>query len=89
MALGAQHQQIMWLILRQSFVQLAIALPLGAAGAFGVGRLLESVIVKTNCRDIALIGTIALLMIVVSAAACIAPARRAMGLDPLTALRRD
>src|SRR6185295_18664478 len=38
MALGAPQAAIVWLILRRSFVQLAVALPLGAAGAFGVGR---------------------------------------------------
>ena len=89
MALGAQHQQIVWLILRRSLLQLAVALPLGAAGAVGVGILLQSVIVKTNGRDGVLIGAIAFVMVVVSLAACIGPARRAMRLDPVTALRRD
>lgn len=69
--------------------QLSTALPIGVAGALGVGRLLQSVIVKTNGRDVLLIGAIALLMIVVSLAACIWPARRAMRLDPVSALRRD
>jgi hypothetical protein len=31
---------LMWLVLRHTLVQLAIGLPLGVAGAFGVGRLL-------------------------------------------------
>src|SRR5262249_10559262 len=44
MALGAQPQQVVWLILRRSLVQLAVALPIGVGGAVGVGRLLESVI---------------------------------------------
>jgi putative ABC transport system permease protein len=89
MALGAQPTAIVWLILRQSLVQLAVALPLGAAGAFGVGRLLQSVIVKTNGRDGLLIGAIAFVMVAVSLVACVGPARRATRLDPLTALRRD
>jgi predicted permease len=89
MALGAEPGQIVWLILRRAFVQLGIALPLGVAGAFGVGRLLQSVIVKTNGRDILLIGAIALLMILVSVAACVWPARRATRLDPVAALRND
>jgi predicted permease len=89
MALGAQPPQIVWLILRRSLVQLAVALPIGVAGAFGVGRLLQSVIVKTNGRDVLLISAIALLMIGVSLAACVWPARRATRLDPISALRRD
>ena len=69
---------MLWLILRRSLAQLAIALPMGVAGAFGVGRLLESVIVKTNGRDLLTISAITLLMVAVSLAACVWPARRAM-----------
>ena len=89
MALGAQPQQVVWLILRRSLAQLAVALPIGIAGAVGVGKLLESVIMKSDGRDVSLIGAIALLMILVSLAACTWPARRAMRLDPVTALRHD
>ena len=89
MALGAQRLQVVWLILRRSVLQLAIALPIGVAGAVGVGRLLQSVIVKTEGRDLALLGGIALLVVVVSLVACVWPARRAMRLDPVSALRHD
>jgi putative ABC transport system permease protein len=88
-ALGAQANQVVWLILRRSLVQLAIALPIGIAGAFAVGRLLQSVVVKTNGRDLLTIAAIALLMVAVSLAACIWPARRAMRLDPVSALRYE
>ena len=42
MALGAQGNQVAWLFLRRSFIQLAIGLTLGVAGAFGVGQLFSS-----------------------------------------------
>ena len=42
MALGAQGNDVSWLFLRRSFVQLAIGLTLGVAGAFGVGQLFAS-----------------------------------------------
>ena len=67
-ALGGQGSEIVWLILRRSLLQLAIALPIGIAGAFGVGRLLQSVIVKAS-GDALTIAAITLLMIVVSIAA--------------------
>jgi len=89
MALGAQARQVVWLILRRSLGQLAIALPIGVAGAVGVGRLLQSVIVKTEGRDLLTISAITLLMIAVSLAACLWPARRAMRLDPVSALRYE
>jgi putative ABC transport system permease protein len=88
-ALGAQAAQIVWLILRQSFTQLAISLPIGAAGAIAVGRLLQSVLVKSDGRDAVTIGAIAVVMVAVSLAACAWPARRAMRLDPVSALRYE
>ena len=89
MALGAQSTQVMWLVLKRSLVQLAVGLPIGIAGAFGVGKLLQSLLVQTSARDpVTLIG-IALMMVCVSLAACFWPARRATRLDPVTALRYD
>ena len=73
MALGAQPAQVMWLVLRRAFVQLGVGLPLGIAGAFGVGRLLQILLVQTSPRDPVTIGSIALLMMVVSMAACVWP----------------
>jgi predicted permease len=89
MALGAQPGQVMWLVLRRAIVQLAIGLPLGIAGAFGVGQLLQTLLVQTSSRDPVTIASIALLMIVVSLAAGFWPARRATRLDPVSALRYE
>jgi putative ABC transport system permease protein len=88
MALGAQPPQVMWLVLRRSLIQLAIGLPIGVAGAFGVGRLLQTIL-ATSGRDPLTIGGIIALMIGVSIAACVWPARRATRLDPLKALRYE
>jgi len=89
MALGAQAEQVWWLILKRSLVQLAIGLPVGIAGAFGVGKLLQSVLVQTSTRDPLTIASIAVLMMFVSLAACFWPARRATRLDPVSALRYE
>jgi len=89
MALGAQSGQVLWLVMRRALVQLAIGLPIGIAGAIAVGRLLQSVLAQTNGRDPATIGAIALLIGVVSVAACFWPARRATRRDPVAALRND
>jgi predicted permease len=89
MALGAQPGSVLWLVLRRALGQLAIGLPIGIAAAFRVGRLLQSLLVQTSARDPLTIAAIAILMIVVSVAACLWPARRATRLDPVSALRNE
>jgi putative ABC transport system permease protein len=89
MALGAQPEQVLWLVLRRALVQLAIGIPVGIAGAFGVGRLLQILLVQTSGRDPLTIASIAVLMIAVSIAACFWPAQRATRLDPVSALRYE
>ena len=89
MALGAQAQQVWWLILRGSVVQLTIGLAIGIGGAVGVGKLLESLLVKTSSRDAVTLTAIAGLLVLVSLAACFWPALRATRLDPVTALRYE
>jgi predicted permease len=89
MALGAEGRQVMWLVLRRALVQLAVGLPVGIAGAFAVGRLLQSLLVQTSSRDPLTIALIGALMVVVSIAACLWPARKATRLDPAVALRYE
>ena len=91
MALGAQGNEVAWLFLRRSFVQLGIGLTLGIAGAFGVGTLFSQtqLLIQNKAGDPITIGGIALLLALVASVACFIPAKRATRLDPLVALRRD
>jgi putative ABC transport system permease protein len=89
MVLGAKPLQVIWIFLRRAFIQLAIGLTIGLAGAIGVGQLLQSFLVQTSARDPMTLTIIATLLIVVSVAACIWPARVATRLDPLAALRHE
>ena len=89
MAIGAQSSQVLWLMMRQALWQLAIGLPIGVAGAFAVGRLMQNVLAQTSGRDPLTIGAIAVVMCLVSLAACFWPARRATRLDPVAALRNE
>ena len=89
MALGAQPKQVWWLIARRAFVQLAIGLAIGMPGAFGVGMVLQSLLVQTSPSDPTTLISIAMLLIAVAVTACYWPARRATRLDPLVALRYE
>jgi putative ABC transport system permease protein len=89
MALGAQPEQVLWLVMRRALLQLAIGLPIGVAGAFAVGRLMQSVLAQTSGRDPLTIGAIAMVMCLVSLVACFWPARRATRLDPVAALGNE
>jgi putative ABC transport system permease protein len=87
MALGAQPKQVWWMVLRAALIRLAIGLAIGAGGALGVGRLLQSVLVQSGSRDAATLTAISALLAVVAVCACFWPARRATRLDPVDALR--
>jgi ABC-type antimicrobial peptide transport system permease subunit len=89
MALGAEPRQILWLVLRRTLVQLAIGLPIGLAGAYGVGRLLEGFLVRTSPSDPVTLVLIVVILVSVAMLACLWPARRAARFDPMVALRAD
>jgi putative ABC transport system permease protein len=89
MALGAQAAQVQWLILRRSLVHLATGLGIGIGGAWGVGRLLDSVLVQSGSRELVTLTSIVALLIGVSMFACYMPARRATRLDPVNAIRNE
>jgi putative ABC transport system permease protein len=89
MALGAQPRQVWWLILRRGLLQLAVGVVLGLAGAVGVGRLIQSMLVQTSPADSVTLASIVALLIVVGIAACLWPARQATRLDPAVALRYE
>ena len=89
MALGAERKQVWWLILRRGIFQLATGLVLGLAGALGVGRLLQTLLVGTEPADPVTLVIICLVLITVAVAASVWPARRATQLDPVKALRYE
>lgn len=88
-AIGATPHDIRQLVLRQGMLPLGIGLAIGLAGSFAVNRLLQSQLVGTSPDDpITLAGASAVLL-VAALLGCLIPARRAMRVDPVVALRHE
>ena len=88
-ALGAQARQIWWLVTRRASKQLAAGLVIGALGVLAVGRVLPAVLFGMSAADPLTIDAVAGLLLAIGIAACVIPARRAMRLDPVAALRAE
>jgi putative ABC transport system permease protein len=88
-ALGAQRYEIVWLILKEGARFAALGITFGLAGAFVVTRWLSSELYGVSAVDPLTYTTVAAAMAVVTILACYVPARRAMRIDPMSALRYE
>jgi predicted permease len=89
MALGAQTSQVIQLVLRQGMLLAAIGLGLGLFAAFGSTRLAGSLLYGVNPSDPVIFVGVTALLALAAFAACYFPARRALKINPVTALRTD
>ncbi|HSE34199.1 MAG TPA: ABC transporter permease [Pyrinomonadaceae bacterium] len=88
-ALGAQRRTVAWLVLRESLLLVLAGLVLGVPAAIFAARLISSQLFGVTPTDVTtLIGAGLVLTVVALVAACV-PARRAMKVDPLVALRYE
>jgi predicted permease len=86
-ALGSRPAQIGWLVAQRALRQLAVGLSIGLAGSLAANQILRGVMIGIRPGDYwTLVGVAALLM-VVTFIATLVPARRAMRLNPVNALR--
>ena len=89
LALGATPSQVGGLIVRQG-VTLAIAgVCLGVVGALAATRLIEGLLFSVSATDPAVYSGLIAVLLAIAALACYVPARRAMKIDPVTALRAE
>ena len=89
MALGAQRRDVMRLILVQG-ARLAFAgLAIGALAAFGLTRLMSSLLYGISASDPLTFAAVAIALLAVALLACYIPAQRAMRVDPMVALRYE
>jgi putative ABC transport system permease protein len=89
LALGASPGDVLRLVLRRGLSLIVLGTAIGVAGAFGAARLLADLLYGVTPADAPTYAAGAGLLILVGAAACYLPARRAMRLDPVAILRAD
>jgi predicted permease len=89
MALGARGAALLSMLLRDLLTVLAVGLGIGAIAALAAGRLVRSILYGLTPADPATLTISVLLVCTAAAAATYLPARRALGIDPVRALRFD
>ncbi|PYI47954.1 MAG: hypothetical protein DMF11_04985 [Verrucomicrobia bacterium] len=89
MALGAQTSQVIRLVLRQGMLLAAIGLGFGLFAAFGSTHLAGSLLYGVSPNDPVIFVGVTSLLAFAAFAACYFPARRALKIDPITALRTE
>ncbi|MES1260088.1 MAG: FtsX-like permease family protein, partial [Acidobacteriota bacterium] len=89
MAIGGTAGDIRKLILRQGMLPLGIGLTLGLLASFAVNRVLKSFLVDVSPSDPISLALACVVLMVAALLGCLIPARRAMRVDPVVALRHD
>jgi ABC-type antimicrobial peptide transport system permease subunit len=88
-ALGAKRTEVLLLVLRQSALLALIGVGIGLGGALLLTRLMTTLLYGVAASDPATYAGVATLLVAVALAASYLPARRAMRVDPVVALRYE
>lgn len=86
-ALGSGVQRVFRMVLREGAAIVGIGLALGIAGAFALGRLIESQLYGVGVTDPLVLSGVVAVLALVGLVACLIPARRATRIDPVVALQ--
>jgi ABC-type antimicrobial peptide transport system permease subunit len=89
MALGARQREVLWMVLRETVLLIAIGITVGLLCAVGASRLLASQLYGVEPTDAVTLSAASMLLATVAVFAGYLPARRASRVDPLVALRYE
>ena len=87
MALGAGRSEVLGMVLREGLGLVAVGLALGIAASILLTRLMTGLLFHVHATDPLTFVGMAVILVLIAAAACLAPARRASAVDPMVALR--
>jgi predicted permease len=87
-ALGAQRAHVFRIVMASAAASVGVGIVAGLVLSIGLNRFISSWVGNTTDHSVIALG-VALLLLAVAAAACVLPARRALSVDPMTALRRE
>jgi putative ABC transport system permease protein len=87
MALGARREEVLRMVVAQGVILTSLGLVLGLAGALGITRLASSLLFEVSPTDPLTFALISIVLAAVALFACYLPARRAVKVDPVVALR--
>lgn len=89
MALGARRHEVVVLVARGGMRLALLGIVIGLAGAYGLGRLMQSTLYGVGAVDFGSLAAVSVLLLAVAALACWLPARRSAAIDPMQALRNE
>ncbi|MEP6494919.1 MAG: ABC transporter permease [bacterium] len=89
MALGAEDRSVLMLVMSEGVLLCAIGLVVGLAASVGIGRALAAMLVGVRAFDLPTVASTSLLLAIVAVAASVVPARRALRVNPIAALRGE
>jgi putative ABC transport system permease protein len=89
MALGAQRSNVLLLVVGQGIKLAVLGVVIGIAAALGLTRLMASLLFGVSANDPITFAAAALILLLVAVVACYIPARRAIAVDPMNALRYE
>ncbi len=89
MAIGAQPSDVFKMILGQGMMLTIIGMAAGLLGAFGLTRLMATMLFNVKPTDPLTFGGVALLLLAIALIACYIPGRRATKVDPVNSLRYE
>ena len=88
-ALGAQRENVLWLVLRETLALALFGIAIGIPSAITAARLISTMLFGLSPSDLPTIAAVSLLLLLVALFAGYLPARRASAIEPIVALRAE